>query len=567
FETSERRMRIDFAEPECRDCYHCRTAGVLNTQESELHSVIGSSFASVPIGPGTLQEALGHVVVSTSSSSPTIFGSAPAATPSVNCGPEQSVDPKQRSFGSPSQGPAFQAPILATSSGSGASGASASATSSPDHSSSVFKLGSAPAATTSVSSGPTPTLAPPIFATESIFKAPVQDPFQSGASFSFPTVHSFGKPAFARPDVGISPVTSFSNTTTGVFGATTGIFGQTQAPVQASTSTSPPFGCNPGALGSGSSPFTSAFGYQPASSYPARQNTSTGFGTPTGSFCSQFGSKSGVNCSGFPGFGVGYSPGSSSNLLSPNPPNFGGGSIGAGPQSFGVLGATTMSPSSPLSSPSLFSTHPNIGFNPSASHEWSYGTKQGSRTPAYAPTHDGQNKSAWGLHTEKGDTFISISASKPYQHKSHEELRWEDYKQGDKGGVFPGAHTYPIGSRPIAAPTGFFPGITPSFTTVPSINSSVQRPHETATFPPPPSPRCTACGATSSSSASGHFTFNGATTPPSAATTPPGMFFPATGFGPMMFGATPSVQGATPALQAYPVQGYIVLPFAAMSLQ
>lgn len=108
----------------------------------------------------------------------------------------------------------------------------------------------------------------------------------------------------------------------------------------------------------------------------------------------------------------------------------------------------------------------------------------------------------------------------------------------------------------------------PPSTTVPPINSSVQRPHETATVSPPaPGSRCTACGATSSSSTSGHFTFNGATTPPSAATTPNGWFFPTTGFGPMMFGTTLAVQGTTPALEAYPVQGYILLPFAAMSLQ
>ncbi|XP_010474602.1 PREDICTED: nuclear pore complex protein NUP62-like [Camelina sativa] len=655
-------MRIDFSEPECRNCYHCRTSGWLNnSQESQPRSVIGSSVTSIPVSPGPVQEH--HSVTVGSTSTSFSFGSAPAAISTstslpFSFGPVQSVPATQspatiaNAFGSPSQRPASQAPVLATSSGSGASETSTSSSSSSDHSSSPFRLGSAPAATASVSSGPT----------QSIFKGPVQVNTGSGASatstsstssppqsssfigfapaftsvssastqplFGFgassaPTPTLFGVGAIqepvqagassSAPCIGFPPVTSSSTTRT-VFGGS--LFGQTQRFGASSTSAFSRFGCVPASPASGSSAFTSVFGYTPpASSYSNRfgQNHRSIFDTHTEGLHSQFGSNSGANTS-FPGFGVGYLPGTSSNLLSPNPPNFAGRSVGGvGPQPFGLNGATTASPSSPFSAPSIFSSNPNIGSQPFfASHGWSNHTEQGSRIPGYAPTtpDDGQNKPAWVLSTEKGEgTYISISASKPYQHKSHEELRWDDYKRGDKGGWFPGARTSPIGSRPnfdYTIPTGFFPGMTryqssisPPSTTVPPINSSVQRPHETATVPPP-AHGCTACGATSSSSASGHSTFNGATSPPLAATTPPGMFFPTTGFGPMMFGTPLSVQGTTPpsaattppgmffpttgfgpmsfgtnlaiqvttpALQAYPVQGYLFLPFAAMNLQ
>lgn len=140
---------------------------------------------------------------------------------------------------------------------------------------------------------------------------------------------------------------------------------------------------------------------------------------------------------------------------------------------------------------------------------------------------------------------------------------------GPAFGFFPaaagGATTF--SSTGFGQPNAPFPGFDSQFpsafssfsTTYPAVSSSVQRPHETGAVSSPAF-GCTACGATSSSSASDHFTFNGATTPP-------GLFFPTTSSGPMMFGTTLAAQGTTPALQTYPVQGFILLPFAAMSLQ
>ncbi|CAH8255963.1 unnamed protein product [Arabidopsis lyrata] len=664
-------MKIEFSEPECSNCYQCSNPGILDTQESEPRDRIGSSITSVPVSSGLVQ-ACGHdsaTTVSTStsspvqSSSPFSFGSTPAAITSVSWGPVQALghdsaatvststsspvqalghdsaatvststsSPVQSSspfsFGSTpdaitsvSSGPALSpifGDLLATS-GSDASATSTSSTSSPLHSSSLFSFGSAPAAITSVSSGPAQSPASTPKFGFSTFAAPT--PPTSGTMHAHNSGSLFGNNAFAIPDVGSSPVAS-SSTTTEVFGATPAIFpspfGPKQAPVQASASstfTSPLFGCAPASPTTGTWLFNSVFRSTPASSSSdlfGQNSSTTGVGSLPGSPLN--------SC--IPGFGVGYLPGSSSNLFRSNPPNFGGGSVGAGPQRFGLNGATVF-PRSPFSSTPAFSNNLNSGSYPFASHEWSRPTEQGSRNPGYAPTHDGENTSGWSFPTEKGkgEIYISISASKPYLHKSHEELRWEDYKQGVKGGSFPAASASPIGSRPNFAfpplnvsPSTFappptvspsiftpttgvdfraFPGgttpsssifdqrnapstvfrsqfpssISPSSTTVPPFNSSVQRPHETATISPP-AHGCTACGATSSSSASGHFTFNGTTTPPSAATTPPGLFFPTSGFGPMMFGTTLAVQGTTPALQAYPIQGYILLPFAAMSLQ
>ncbi|EFH64211.1 hypothetical protein ARALYDRAFT_475001 [Arabidopsis lyrata subsp. lyrata] len=516
-------MKIEFSEPECSNCYQCSNPGILDTQESEPRDRIGSSITSVPVSSGLVQ-ACGHdsaTTVSTSTSSPVqiqALGHDSAATVSTSTSSPFKVLHHSASD-----------PLLM-----------------PSHPSSLFSFGSAPAAITSVSSGPAQSPASTPKFGFSTFAAPT--PPTSGTMHAHNSGSLFGNNAFAIPDVGSSPVAS-SSTTTEVFGATPAIFpspfGPKQAPVQASASstfTSPLFGCAPASPTTGTWLFNSVFRSTPASSSSdlfGQNSSTTGVGSLPGSPLN--------SC--IPGFGVGYLPGSSSNLFRSNPPNFGGGSVGAGPQRFGLNGATVF-PRSPFSSTPAFSNNLNSGSYPFASHEWSRPTEQGSRNPGYAPTHDGENTSGWSFPTEKGkgEIYISISASKPYLHKSHEELRWEDYKQGVKGGSFPAASASPIGSRPNFA--------------FPPLN----RPHETATISPP-AHGCTACGATSSSSASGHFTFNGTTTPPSAATTPPGLFFPTSGFGPMMFGTTLAVQGTTPALQAYPIQGYILLPFAAMSLQ
>ncbi|KAG7587779.1 hypothetical protein ISN44_As07g001500 [Arabidopsis suecica] len=530
-------MRVDFSEPECRNCYHCRNSGILNPQES---------ITSVPVSSGPVQ-ALGHdsaAIGSTStsspvqSSSPFSFGSPPAVITSV------------------SSGPAFQAPVQAYGSGSGASATSTSSTSSPLHSCSPF--GFAPVVTSVISEpiqalGPTTSgfsaPAASIPPRSGSMQAPVEATFGSGASststpISFlpfgyvppppPRGSSLFGPAqdmpwainsystergvewtWSRPDVGVLPASSSSSTSIVVFGTT---------PVSVSSL------------------------YGPSQDFP--KNTSVcASSTPAPTRC---------ECS-FARPVFGSSPASSSsNLFGPNPST-----------TASVFGTSATSVSSlfgpaqhPLSYYSVggsafagvqTSSPQPLGFNGAIS---AHASPIGSRpNPVFSPS------------TVSPSIFASPSVPDHHQRTNF---------TGPAFGFFPasagGATTFsPSGfGQPNAPFTGFgsqFPSSFSSFsTTFPAVSSSVQRPHETAAVSSPAF-GCTVCGATSSSSASGHFTFNGATTPPSAATTPPGLFFPTTSSGPIMFGTTLAAQGTTPALQTYPVQGFILLPFAAMSLQ
>lgn len=51
---------------------------------------------------------------------------------------------------------------------------------------------------------------------------------------------------------------------------------------------------------------------------------------------------------------------------------------------------------------------------------------------AYTPTAEADG----GTGTQPAGKLESISAMPVYKDKSHEELRWEDYQLGDKGGFF-----------------------------------------------------------------------------------------------------------------------------------
>ncbi|CAF2039101.1 hypothetical protein YC2023_106165 [Brassica napus] len=196
------------------------------------------------------------------------------------------------------------------------------------------------------------------------------------------------------------------------------------------------------------------------------------------------------------------------------------------------------------------------------------GTEQGSKYPRYAPTPDFDSSGG------PAKLVMSISASNSHGHKSHEELRWEDYKNGDKKGAVgsfpPRAHKPRKESRWEDYRNGDKGGFdhSPSLFAPPSIPhrrpqmrtivqphgdmssfpfgyntpTAFQSPHELVGVSSPAS-GCTACGATSSSSPSSHLGFNVATNPPSAATSLPGLFFSTYGSFPLLF--------ATPNLSAY----------------
>nr|CAZ40328.1 hypothetical protein [Raphanus sativus] len=178
-------------------------------------------------------------------------------------------------------------------------------------------------------------------------------------------------------------------------------------------------------------------------------------------------------------------------------------------------------------------------------------TEQGSRYPRYAPTPD-----------VDGKQIISISASNSHGHKSHEELRWEDYKNGDKAGVgsfpppdhTPSVFTPPsIPDRPRMRTIDLTNRDTSGFPIGYNTPAAFQSPHEPVGVSSPAS-GCTACGAASSSSPSSHLGLNSTTNPPSSATSLPGLFFSTYGSFPLLF-ATPNLAayGTTPAVQAYPM--------------
>ncbi|EOA34859.1 hypothetical protein CARUB_v10022441mg, partial [Capsella rubella] len=66
---------------------------------------------------------------------------------------------------------------------------------------------------------------------------------------------------------------------------------------------------------------------------------------------------------------------------------------------------------------------------------------------AWTPAFGGRSVfpyAEWGTGNEPAERLQSISANMPpYIEKNHEELRWEDYQRGDKGGEFPAGSSQP----------------------------------------------------------------------------------------------------------------------------
>ncbi|GMI76538.1 DRACULA2 [Hibiscus trionum] len=261
----------------------------------------------------------------------------------------------------------------------------------------------------------------PFGSTQSAFGATSTPAF--GAT-STPAFGATSAPAFgatSAPAFGATSTSAFGATSTSAFGATsTPAFGSTSTPAFGSTSTpafgstgNPAFGSTGTAFGASSTP---AFG---ASSTPA-------FG---GSATAAFGASS------TPSFSFGSSPafGQSTPAFGSSP--FGTTTVGAQSSPFG----------SQSSSPAFGSTT----FGQSAFG----GQRGGSRAAPYTPTTDADS----GTGTQPAAKLESISAMPVYKDKSHEELRWEDYQSGDKGGPQPssqpsGGIGFGVSAAPAAAP-------------------------------------------------------------------------------------------------------------------
>ncbi|KAI5075360.1 hypothetical protein GOP47_0009436 [Adiantum capillus-veneris] len=258
----------------------------------------------------------------------------------------------------------------------------------------------------------------------SVFGQKPATPF-GGFGSTPPQANPFGsatfgqsQPAFGSPSFG---------STTPAFGASTSAFGST------------PFGSTPPAFGASSAPAfgaatTPAFGASSAPAFGA--SSAPAFGA---SSTSLFGSTT-------PAFGQ-----SASTFGSSTAPAFGSTSVfgGGGSSPFGAS-TTPAFGSSPSFGASTF-TSPSFGAQAS-----------GSRATPYVATTDAEA----GVSGQIGK-LMSICAIPAYKNKSPEELRWEDYQAGDKGGPSPlaqqqqqtgglfgqAAPASPFGAASVATPT------------------------------------------------------------------------------------------------------------------
>ncbi|TYG92294.1 hypothetical protein ES288_A11G018800v1 [Gossypium darwinii] len=236
----------------------------------------------------------------------------------------------------------------------------------------------------------------------------------SSPSFSFGSAFGQSTPAFGS--FGASSTPAFGSTSTPAFGSTsTPAFGATSTPAFGSTG-SPAFGSSGTAFGMSNASVFGTGGTFGASSTPA-------FGTS---------SSPAFGASSTPSFSFGSSPtfGQSTPAFGSSP--FGTTAFGAQSSPFGSQSST----------PAFGTT--SFGQSPFG------GQRGGSRVAPYSSTTEADG----GSGTQPAGKLELISAMPVYKDKSHEELRWEDYQLGDKGGPNPAA-------RPSAG-IGFGVSTTPS---------------------------------------------------------------------------------------------------------
>ncbi|CAD6218735.1 unnamed protein product [Miscanthus lutarioriparius] len=298
--------------------------------------------------------------------------------------------------------------------------------------------------------GATPTPAFGATSSGSLFgQKPSFGGFGSSPSQSSPFGSTFQQtqPTFGSSTFGASTTPAFGTTTTPAFGTITPAFGTTTTPAFSATIT-PAFG----------STSTSLFG---ASSTPAFG--STAFGTSATGFGTLGTTTFGVS-STTPGFGSSSTPsfGTSASVFNfGSSPSFGQTTLSSGSTPFGAT-------------PSPFgAAAPAFGSQTAAQ---AFGQPQfanqagGTRIKPYAQTPDVDSATSG---TQPAAKLDSISAMHEYKDKSHEELRWEDYQRGDKGGPNPSgtpaaAPSFPSSQQNAFAPTSnpFNPPATNPFSTI-----------------------------------------------------------------------------------------------------
>ncbi|CDY08043.1 BnaC03g34800D [Brassica napus] len=215
------------------------------------------------------------------------------------------------------------------------------------------------------------------------------------------------------------------------FGSSTPSFGAPSAPAFGNSPS--PFGGTPTFGHNGSStPQSSPFGSTTQQSQPAFGNSTFGSSTPFGSS-----NTSAFGASSTPAFGVSPTPafGNSGSAFGNNAFGSGGafGTPGFGASTAPAFGASTTPAFGFGSSPA---THSPFGAQGSqSSNSTTFGNQQqgGSRIIPYTSTIDAESG------TGGPGKLQSISAMTVHKDKCHEELRWEDFQRGDKGGKLPAA--------------------------------------------------------------------------------------------------------------------------------
>eukprot|EP00897_Mesotaenium_endlicherianum_P008841 jgi/Mesen1/7986/ME000425S07193 len=263
-----------------------------------------------------------------------------------------------------------------------------------------------------------------------------------------------------------------SGTATGVFGVTQPAFGASPAPAFGTTSVfgqQKPAGTGFGAFGTTTpgqaNPFgASTFGQpsQPAfNSQPFGATNAFGSATPS-AFGSTPSSAFGAPAS-TPAFGQASSTpafGATPSIFGSQTPAFGQAAATPAP-AFGTT--TSVFGSTPAAaSPFGAAATPAFGAAGAFGAASPFGAqKAGSRAAPYAVTPD-TDSSTGGVAGQAGK-FVSISAMPAYRNKSVEELRWEDYQAGDKGGPAPAQAGGSIFGQPQQASPFGAPVATPAF--------------------------------------------------------------------------------------------------------
>ncbi|XP_057448836.1 nuclear pore complex protein NUP98A-like isoform X2 [Lotus japonicus] len=286
----------------------------------------------------------------------------------------------------------------------------------------------------------------------------------------------------SQPAFGSSSSTPFgASTGTPAFGATsTPAFGVTSTPAFGSTS-SPTFGNNGNAFGVPSAPVFGGGGAFRASSNPLL--TSAFYIPPfgcssTSAFSTSRSTPFGVSIASTPACGASSTPACGACSTPAN------GASSTPSFSFGPTKAFGQSSSTFGSSSPFGSTTSPFGGQSSA-----FGSP--APTPAFGSTGFGHQPGGSGVASYSATTeadsgtfgqtakFESISAMPVYKDKSLEELRWEDYQLGDKGGPLPSAHS--TGMAAFSSSTIQTSPFSPSqvfgqTSTNPSSNPFAQRP-------------------------------------------------------------------------------------------